>query len=172
MNDSCDRFVSYLNEHAYILDLGCGTGRDSLYFINHGFQVLPADASKEMCRIATEISGVQAKLLGFENLDYAEEFDGVWACASLLHLERNKLPGVLLKIDKALKQNGILYMSFKYGKKSEERNGRFFTDMTEEDIPFLCTEENNLKVLVWYISEDVRPERKGERWLNIIAKKS
>ncbi|WP_303838225.1 bifunctional 2-polyprenyl-6-hydroxyphenol methylase/3-demethylubiquinol 3-O-methyltransferase UbiG [Ruminococcus flavefaciens] len=171
MSAACNHFLSYLSKPAYILDLGCGTGRDSRYFKNRGYSVLPVDASKEMCKIASEMSGVTARLLKFEDLDYNEEFDGVWACASLLHAEREKLPEILRRINKALKPKGVLYMSFKYGKCSEERNGRFFTDMTEDDIPFLCNDNSSFEVLEHYISSDVRPERSNERWLNIIAKK-
>lgn len=171
MNEACDRFLSYFSRPAYILDLGCGTGRDSRYFRNCGHSVLPVDASKEMCKIASDVSGVTARLLKFEDLYYIEEFDGIWACASLLHVEREKLPEILCRINKALKPKGILYMSFKYGKASEERNGRFFTDMTEDNIPFLCNDNSSFKVLEYYISSDVRPERGDECWLNIIAQK-
>lgn len=171
MKEACDRFLSYFTKAAYILDLGCGTGRDSRYFRRCGHSVLPVDASKEMCKIASEVSGTTARLLRFEDLDYSEEFDGIWACASLLHVERDRLPVILSKVNEALKPNGILYMSFKYGKASEERNGRFFTDMTEDDIPFLCNKNNGFEIVEYYISSDVRPERINECWLNIIAKK-
>ncbi len=124
-----------------------------------------------MCKIASEISGTTARLLRFDELDYIEEFDGIWACASLLHAEREKLPEILCRINRALKPQGVLYMSFKYGKTSEERNGRFFTDMTEDDITFLCNDNSSFKVLEYYISSDVRQERSKERWLNIIARK-
>ena len=124
-----------------------------------------------MCRIATEVSGVTARQIRFEDLDYTNTFDGVWACASLLHAEREKLPGIICKINDALKPGGILYMSFKYGESSEERNGRFFTDMTENDLPFLCNADNGFEIIEYYISTDVRPERSNEKWLNIIAKK-
>lgn len=172
MCEACDHFLSYLPKQAYILDLGCGTGRDSLYFKESGHLVLPADASEEMCKIATKNTGVTARLIKFEELDYYAKFDGVWACASLLHSERDKLPEILRKINKALKPKGILYMSFKYGNKSEERNGRFFTDMNEADIPFLCNEKNGFVLIEHYITSDVRQERYNERWLNLIVKKS
>ena len=171
MSEACDRFLKYFDRPVHILDLGCGTGRDSKYFINQGHSVVPADGSEEMCKIASKVTGAQARRLKFDELDYTEEFDGVWACASLLHVEREKLPEIISKINKALKIGGIFYMSFKYGKNSEERNGRYFTDMTEADVPFLCKEENGFKVLECYITEDVRPKRNNEKWLNIIAKK-
>lgn len=168
MTPTCDEFLGYLQPNSHILDLGCGTGRDSRYFIAHGHSALPVDGSAEMCRIATEVSGVAAKQMLFQELNFTEEFDGVWACASLLHAERNQLPTILQKISVALKDGGILYMSFKYGTGDKERSGRFFSDMTEDDIPFLC---DGYKVIRTFITEDVRADHKDERWLNIFVKK-
>lgn len=172
MNSICDRFLSYLQPSASILDLGCGSGRDSLYFINKGFSVLPVDGSMEMCTLATKISGVTAMQLMFEDIDFVREFDGVWACASLLHVSKEQLPSILRKINTALKPSGILYMSFKYGEGEEERHGRYFSDMTESDLPFLCNDSTGFCVDFYDVTEDVRQDHKGERWLNIIAKKT
>ena len=171
MTEMCDRFLEHLAVSSSILDLGCGTGRDSIYFISRGHIVTPVDASAEMCKIAEENTGVRVRQLRFENLDYFEAFDGIWACASLLHVDRENIPIVLKKINRSLKKNGVLYMSYKYGSRSEERNGRFFTDMNEEDIPFLCSKETRLEIMEYSITEDVRPDRKGDRWLNLFVKK-
>lgn len=171
MSEACERFLKHFDGPVHILDLGCGTGRDSKYFINQGHSVVLVDGSKEMCKVASEVTGVQARLLKFDELDYTEEFDGIWACASLLHAEREKLPEIISKINNALKVGGIFYMSFKYGENSEERNGRHFTDMTEKDVSFLCNEENGFFVLENYITADVRPGRSNEKWLNVIAEK-
>lgn len=171
MTESCNRFLSYLPKQASILDLGCGTGRDSLYFKNLGYSVLPLDASEKMCEIATSTTGIKAIKKTFEELCFKEQFDGIWACASLLHVSRGSLPQILCRINKSLTPKGILYMSFKYGNSSYEKNGRFFTDLTEDDIPLLCNENNGFEILEYYISQDVRPERSKEKWLNIIARK-
>lgn len=171
MNGLCDTFLSFLSPGARILDLGCGTGRDSLYFSKKGFSVLPVDGSKEMCRLATEISGIMAEQICFEDLEFDQEFDAVWACASLLHVDRDELPVILQKINRALKPSGLFYMSFKYGNTQRESNGRYFTDMTEKDISYLCNSATGFSIVRVDVSEDVRQERKGERWLNIIARK-
>ncbi len=39
-------------------------------------------------------------------------YDGVWACASLLHCARNRLPDVLKRIHAALRRGGVCYISF------------------------------------------------------------
>ena len=105
----------------------------------------------------------------FQDLNFDNDFDGVWACASLLHLEKDKLPDVLTKITKALKGGGVLYASFKYGTFSGERNGRFFTDLDDESFETLIADIPELVLKEKYISTDVRQGRENEHWLNAIV---
>lgn len=163
-----DRFLNYLTDKGYILDFGCGSGRDTKYFLDKGFQVKAVDGSKELCRLAAEYTGIKVGQMLFEDLDEKEIYDGIWACSSILHLPKRELLPVLRKMCKALKDNGIIYISFKYGDFEGERNGRYFTDFREdafqkfiEDMPEFIVEEQ-------WITSDVRPGRGGEKWLNLI----
>ena len=126
-------FLEFLPSGASILDLGCGTGRDSLYFLNHGYNVTAVDGAKEFCEMSSKLLNINVRKLNFLDLDYNNEFDGVFACASLLHLDTKDLINVLKKIHTSLKNNGILYCSFKKGTvtRFDEKN-RFYNDMTEE----------------------------------------
>ncbi len=128
-----DIFLSYLPNGASILDLGCGTGRDSKYFLNRGYKVTAVDGSKEFCKMASAFLNMPVRELNFLDMDYNNEFDGVFACASLLHLDNKDLINVLERTHKSLKNNGILYCSFKLGSDTrfDEKN-RFYNDMTEE----------------------------------------
>jgi SAM-dependent methyltransferase len=171
MHPMADLFLQYLPDQAKILDLGCGTGRDSLYFLQHGYESIPTDGSAEMCKIAAKLTGIPVRQLMFEDLAYDNEFDGVWACASLLHLGRQSIPCILKKVSSALKENGIAYLSFKYGNFEGTRNGRFFTDLSERDITFLCSKDTGLMLERYLITPDVRPGRDSEKWLNIFARK-
>ena len=108
----------------------------------------------------------------FEDLNEVEKYDGIWACSSILHLPKKALRDVFYKIATDLKDNGILYTSFKYGDFEGERSGRYFTDFTLEkfreyllDIPEFVIEE-------YWITGDVRPGRSDEKWLNLILRKS
>ena len=110
-----DEFIEGLPAGAKILDLGCGSGRDTKYFLEHGYRVDAIDGSAELCALASEYTGIQVKCQLFQELDASEVYDGIWACSSLLHLSYGELDEVLYRIEKALKPQGILYMSFKYG---------------------------------------------------------
>ena len=162
-------FLNHLPTGGKLLDLGCGGGRDSAYFASLGFGVTAVDGSEELCRRVQSNYGIPARCLRFEELDFVQEFDGVWACASLLHVKKSDIPQVMQKVSTALKPGGVLYASFKYGSRERICNGRFFNDYTEKDLDALLTAESQLSLLEYLITEDVRTDRAGEKWLNIIA---
>lgn len=167
-----NRFLEKLQKGAYILDFGCGSGRDTKYFIEQGYCVDAIDGSEELCRLASEFTGVDVKHMYFQELSEMERYDGIWACSSILHLHLNALKGVIKKMASAVKSNGIIYTSFKYGTFSGERNGRYFTDMTEETFDKLLQEIPELGVEEEWITSDVRPGRGEEKWLNLILRKN
>ena len=138
-----DIFLSYLPNKASILDLGCGTGRDSKYFLEHSYKVTAVDGSKEFCKMASKFLNMPVRELNFLDMDYSNEFDGVFACASLLHLETKDLINVLELIHKSLKNNGILYCSFKLGNniRIDEKN-RLYNDMTVEKLNTILNKLN------------------------------
>ena len=167
-----NRFLSHLPEGALILDFGCGSGRDTRYFLGKGFRVEAADGSEELCRLASVYTGIPVKQMLFQELEETEKYDGIWACASMLHLRREELPEVFRKMYRALKPGGILYVSFKYGDFEGERNGRYFTDMTEETAEELLESVPELKIKERWVSGDVRAGRGAEKWLNMILRRS
>lgn len=128
-----ERFLPYVPAGGRILDAGCGVGRDALAFAQRGYSVLAFDASPEMVRLAMERTGGRVEVLrmGFEEVRWQGEFDGVWACASLLHVRAPDLPFVLRRLRAVLRPGGALYMSFKYGSGERVLEGRRFTD----DLP-------------------------------------
>jgi len=164
-------FMKYLKPGSRILDLGCGSGRDSKYFIDHEYTVEAIDGSLELCRIASIFLGQPVKRLLFEDIEYIEQFEAVWASASLLHVRKDVLPEILIKLCKALKPDGIIYMSFKYGSFSGERNGRWFTDLTEQDLVEIIESTGCLRILEIHVSNDTRPGRSDEKWLNVLLEK-
>ena len=166
-----DHFLAKLEKDSYILDFGCGSGRDTKYFLEQGYHVEAVDGSAELCKRASQYTGIRVRQMLFEELAVADKYDGIWACSSILHLPIDKLEKVMQKMVTALKKNGIIYTSFKYGNFSGERNGRFFTDMTETTFADLLQRVVGLEVEEQWVTSDVRPGRSEEKWLNLILRK-
>jgi len=164
-------FLALLKPGASILDLGCGSGRDSKYFIEHGYTVEAVDGSCELCKIASKYIGQPVRQLLFQDLDYIGAFDAVWANASLLHVPSHALPDILRKISDALKPNGILFASFKHGNFSGERDGRMFTDLTEQDLIQIAEDASGFEIVYTLVTQDARPGRSDEKWLNAILRR-
>ena len=115
MYQAQDRFLQLLDENASILDFGCGSGRDTRYFMDKGYQVTATDGSAEICRLASIFTGIAVKEMLFQELDDINTYGGIWACSSILHLPKNELLLVIRKMCNALKDTGVIYTSFKYG---------------------------------------------------------
>ncbi|MDO5131940.1 MAG: class I SAM-dependent methyltransferase [Eubacteriales bacterium] len=171
MRPARNRFLERLPAGAYILDFGCGSGRDAKAFLESGFRVDAVDGSAELCRLASGITGISVRQMLFQELSAVELYEGIWACSSILHLPEQELRNVLHKITAALKPGGILYTSFKYGNFAGIRNGRYFTDFTEETLREFWKEFPSLKITELWITPDVRPGRENERWINLLAGK-
>ena len=173
MSYAYSRFLKYLPVTGTVLDLGCGSGRDSLYFIRSGYKVIPIDGSERMCDATTKLIGYKAQHMTFQQLDFENCFDGVWACASLLHISEQELPIIIKRIAKAMKSNGVLYASWKYGDSEhiEKVSNRFFCDMNEERINVIIKDTKLFDLKEMWLSADVREEYKTQKWINVIARK-
>ena len=167
-----NRFLEKLKKDAYILDFGCGSGRDTKYFLEKGYKVDAIDGSTELCKFATEYTGIEVQHMLFQDLKESGKYDAIWACSSILHLPIKELLSVMKKMSVALKQNGIIYTSFKYSEFEGERNGRYFTDMTEDKFREFLAQIPELVIEELWITTDVRPGRGEEQWLNLILKKN
>lgn len=165
------RFLDKLKDKPFILDFGCGSGRDTLAFLKAGAMVEAWDGSQTMCSLASKLTGIPVRNALFSELDAAEKYDGIWACASILHLPASELKTVLSRIEDALRSDGVLYTSFKYGTKSGYRNGRYFTNFTENQFRTFLKTACGLKIEEVWISGDVRPGREEEKWLNLLMRK-
>lgn len=171
MSELHNKFISYLPEGALILDAGCGSGRDSLAFQKLGFAVEAFDASEALVKKASELTGIEVQLKQFHEVNEINKFDGIWTCASLLHLPRTELESSMRLLSNALKPNGVWYLSFKYGTTEREIGGRHFTDMDEYLLQKLVNSIGNLSVIEMWISMDKRPES-DENWLNAVLRKN
>ncbi|RKM60661.1 class I SAM-dependent methyltransferase [Butyrivibrio sp. CB08] len=170
MSYAREKFTSHLPSGAKILDAGCGSGRDSKAFLNAGYDVEAFDASPEMCKRASEYTGLDVKNMRFEDMTYTKEFDGIWASATLLHVPMTELPSILQKMNAALKPDGVIYASFKYGDGTKMRGIRKFSDFNEKTIVPLF-ENAGFTILDNEVGNDNRLGRESEMWVEVIVRK-
>lgn len=161
-------FCKHLKPGASVLDAGCGSGRDALAFSRMGYDVVAFDASPKMVDAASKRAGVPVYEMTFEDMTFDQLFDGIWACASLLHVPRMHLSEVLRSLASFLKPTGVLYASFKYGEQVREKDGRYFNDLNEKLLAEHLEDVPVLSVLEVWVTSDRRPDRSEERWLNCL----
>ena len=165
------RFLPYVRNAGRILDAGCGVGRDALAFAERGYDVFAIDASVEMTRLARERLGTRAAvhLMEFQDIQWRNKFDGIWTCASLLHVPAASFAGIAKRLAAALRPEGAWYMSFKVGTGERVAGGRLFVDHDEETLR-LSLEATPVAIVETWLSVDVRPERSDQQWLNVIVR--
>ena len=172
MTNTYKEFLKLVPEGGKILDLGCGSGRDSMNFIKLGYEVTAVDGSKELAKKASALLGKEVIVSTFEELELKEKFHGIWACASLLHIKREDLKIVLNNLYNNLDDNGVFYMSFKYGEKEyvDDKN-RYFNCFTDESIISFINENTKYNILGLYITEDKLGRVNEVKWVNLICNK-
>ncbi len=161
-------FLPFIPAGGSILDAGCGSGRDSRYFINQGYTVHAFDAVAEITRQASSLIDKTVEVATFENFRSDNKYDGIWACASLLHVPPDHLPDAIDNLAFHLRSGGAFYMSFKYGNGQRIHGIRHFTDMDESGLKVLTPRISALTLKKTWTTEDLRPERSSEKWLNAI----
>lgn len=164
-------FTALLPPGGRVLDAGCGSGRDARAFRAQGFDVTAIEASPKLAALARAYTGLPVEVMTFAEVAWRDAFDGIWACASLLHVSRAGLPPVMRRLRDALKPGGVWWMSFKYGTEQREIAGRRFTDLDEAAGRRLIDEVGGLDPIAMTVTADVRAERLGERWLTILCRR-
>jgi len=176
-------FVTCLPPGACILDAGCGSGRDAKAFSEMGFVVDAFDASAELVALARRLTGKPVEQKRFQDVVAVGKYDGIWCCASLLHVSEAELPEVIAKLAAALKPGGVWYLSFKYGSGEREKEGRRFTDMDKAglrrivgEVTYILAkkfgaEKVDIEIVEIWQTGDLRAGRGSEVWLNAIIRK-
>jgi len=164
-------FSEYLKKGDRVLDAGCGSGRDSKYFKEKGYDVEAFDVCEELTLLATDFSGITVDVKRFEELDVDSYYDGIWCCASLLHVPYARMVDVFTRLRNACKDRGIIYMSFKYGQNERVQGGRHFTDLDEFRLMKIVENTSGLIIRKVWNTSDQREDRK-ELWINTILEVS
>jgi superfamily II DNA or RNA helicase/SAM-dependent methyltransferase/SOS-response transcriptional repressor LexA len=164
------RFLASLPSRARILDAGCGSGRDAKAFAAIGHDVVAFDASPELARLASAHCGFEIGVRTFDEVDENEAYDGIWCCASLLHVPRAALGSTMERLWDALRRGGTFYASFKLGRSERMEGGRRFTDLEEEELRELLHRMPGISTVETWVTRDQRPERQ-EHWVNVVARR-
>lgn len=176
MSDARGRFLAAIPSRpdgpARILDAGSGSGRDALAFRVLGHDVRAFDAAPAMVAATQAHAAVETRLMCFEDFAWEHSFEGIWACASLLHVSEVDLPGVIDRLAAHLVPDGALYLSFKRGTGERVKDGRRFTDMTAESLMALLDRSGVFGEPDIWESRDCRPGHVSEVWVNSVVKKS
>lgn len=169
------QFAGLIPPGGKVLEAGCGAGRDARAFKALGFQVTAIDAAPKLApklaALARAHSGLPVEVMTFDQIAWREAFDGIWACASLLHVARHDLPDTLRRLRSALVPGGVWFMSFKYGTEERLASGRRFTDLDEAGAEALLAATGGLELIALEVTGDVRPDRVQERWLSVLCRR-
>jgi SAM-dependent methyltransferase len=163
-------FLELIPVGGKILDAGCGSGRDTKAFLERGYFVTSFDASARMVELSSHLTGLQTHHMRFQDVDFHDDFDGIWACSSLLHVQQTEIDDVIARLSTALRPQGILYLSFKEGKGERSLGGRHYTDFTEMSLKDFLTGRSEFEIVRIWTSNDPRPNRE-ERWVNALVRK-
>ena len=171
MTSVYSEFEKFLLPKGKILDAGCGSGRDSAYFSKRGYIVTAIDVSSEICKIAEKIPEITVINKDIADIQYNKEFDGVWACASLLHVPKTNISSAVFRLIDSLKNGGVLYASWKYGNRERyDKDGRFYSDYNKKTIIELFSNYDDIEILKCWITIDAL-NRKDHKWINILVRK-
>jgi len=172
VQDLYEKFLKYVPSRGRILDAGCGVGRDSKFFLSRGYEALPFDGSVEMVKLSSNLLGIDALHMLFKDVHFCNEFDAIWANASLLHVPYENLREVIESFHKALLPSGTLFASFKYGTSMRQVEDRIFFDMNETSIePYLKGLFTPLEIWKSADTRSTVAPSQDKSWLNFIARR-
>jgi len=168
-----DKFLKHLPKGSYILDFGCGSGRDSKYFIENGYKVRSIDGSIEMCKLASKYIGQNVECIKFDELNDKNVYDGIWACSSILHVEKENLINIINKMLDAIKDYGVIFTSFRIGSGYKIEDGRYYNYLTKNELQEIVNRvDKDVKIIDYF---ETLPSVKGSKdnivWGNYILKK-
>ena len=172
MSEEMQPFLDALPEGAEeILDLGCGSGRDSKTLDELGFYVTPMDGSGKMCELAEIYTDQEVLRLRFEEMDFDEVFDGIWASLALIHVPSEEIHTIMDKVLAALKPGGILYFSVYEGDRDGVYAGCYYRDYTELELRRLMKGFEGVRILSIRRSEGQGWNGNDWKILNVLAEK-
>jgi ubiquinone/menaquinone biosynthesis C-methylase UbiE len=144
---AADRFLHLAGPGALVLDLGCGGGWDMAWLVTRGATVVGCDISQDMLQQSCTVSSSPLIQMDMRHLSVRRgQVQGIWCCASLLHLPKRDAPGALAEMGRALAIGGVLFLSIQEG--ADEGWGRcgyapverWFARYSQDEMANLLTE--------------------------------
>tara|TARA_B110000240_G_scaffold161429_1_gene180557 strand:+ start:480 stop:1061 length:582 start_codon:yes stop_codon:yes gene_type:complete len=172
MKKNYEVFLANIPDQGLILDAGCGSGRDSLIFQKLGYRVDAFDGSSSMVSEAKKLTGLNIELSTFEDFEFNRFYNGIWACASLLHVRRANLVSILTRLSEGLISGGVLYSSFKYGNNERLNGERYFNDINEHVLKAYVDTVPDISVMQTWVTGNRRTNDNDEKWLNSLLLKA
>ena len=178
MHDLYELFINQLplKDTQCILDVGCGSGRDANYFAKQGHDVTAIDISAELIKwaqqhhISSRITWYDLDFCSIEKQAWENKFTGIWACASLLHVPFFELPFIINSLLETLTDDGVMYLSFKYGEGERVDEKRFFCDIDEARWTTIVAKIPQMIEYDIWLSADKRANCKNA-WFNVMIKR-
>jgi SAM-dependent methyltransferase len=168
LEDARRRFMSNVSPGGRLLDIGCGSGRDSMHFRQLGFEVDSRDASPAVAAEALRATGTAVRVQDIMSIEDEERFDGIWACASLLHLNPQQFETATAKLFRALRPQGVLFLSVKEGSGSATVDGRRFQYWMPDACIRSLDRTHPIELIdCWRAPDATRPNTK---WINVLVR--
>ena len=166
--DAYKRFLKYIPKGGRIIDVGCGSGRDTAAFKEMGYDAIGLDASEELAEVARKGKGIDVIVEDMASWITDEPYDGIWSCASLLHLDNKELISFFQNLNRNLKVEGAIYISVKTAiETGVDNKGRFMKNFTEEELRGYLDLAGIEIVETWDTGDQLN--REGFSWINVIG---
>ena len=170
MSKHYDMFLNNIEKSAEILDIGCGSGRDTKYFIEHGFKTTSLDNSKKMCNLTKKYAGKKSNVLNVDilEIDETHTFDAIWAMASFVHMQENTLKSAFEKINKILKPGGVFYTCLKeVANEYVDDLGRIYPKTSVHMLKEHLTNAGFVDIETYSTDDKLG---RGNNWINLLAR--
>jgi SAM-dependent methyltransferase len=166
-------FLGLLPPGGSILELGCGAGNHAAEMLARGFVLRATDGSPEMAEVASQRLNHPVEVMRFDELDAHQAYDGVWASACLLHVPRDELAGILTRIHRALKNDGVFYASFKIGEGGgRDSLGRYYNYPSPEWLKTTYDAARGWRLLTSETSEIKSFDETPATMLHLVVRKN
>jgi len=170
VDDIEETFKLISKENPFVLEIGCGSGRDAMEICKHTNNYLGIDITEKFLEIANKkVPKGKFEIADIENYIFPKNVDIIFAFASLIHSPKAIMKQIFKSIYAALNDNGVAYFSMKYKEdyqeitKEDEHGIRTYYFYSTKDIEDMATDFNIIKNKIRKVENQV--------WLEVLLQK-